>query len=191
LTQSPAAAPLATNSPSPTLEPTPDLTPVPGSPSIEPTPVPGDILEFQLPTPVCPSPAAAPAAPAVHVAVGGGDPILAMAGSSTLQTCSTASTSDAAADDPKVGVNAHPGDKLTLSVPDGWSILAYEGFDRAANEDGVNVTPLVILPAPSASVQLSVPARKGRSIVGVTLAIVSGSGQVVGRVEERFQVKVA
>jgi hypothetical protein len=37
---------------------------------------------------------------------------------------------------------------------------------------------------------MSVPARKGRSIVGIVLAVVSDSGQVVGRIEARFQVKV-
>jgi hypothetical protein len=35
-----------------------------------------------------------------------------------------------------------------------------------------------------------VPKRSGRSIVDVVLAVVSDSGQVVGRIDARFQVKV-
>jgi hypothetical protein len=152
--------------------------------------MPQDIDEFELPTPTCPSPSVASSAPAVRVAVIGGDAIVAAPGSSTLQTCSTAGTSDATADDPKVGVIAHSGDKLTLSVPAGWSILAYQSSERPAGGDETNPGPLVILPAASPSIQMSVPTRHGRSIVSIVLAIVSDGGQVVGRVEERFQVKV-
>jgi hypothetical protein len=152
--------------------------------------VPQDIESFQLPTPACPSPPVATPVPAIGVAVGGADAIVAMPGASTLQTCSTVATNDAAADDPRVGVTAHAGERLTVSVPAGWSILACEAFDRPAAREGANVTPLVVLPAPSANIELPRPPRSGRSIVGVVLAIVSATGQVVGRVEGRFQVEV-
>jgi len=122
--------------------------------------------------------------------VGSADPIVATPGASTLQTCSTVGTNDVAGDDPKVGVTAHAGDKLTLSVPAGWSILAYEASDHPASGDGAGVTPLVILAEPSTEIKMAVPSRSGRSIVGVVLAIVSDSGQVVGRIEARFQVNV-
>jgi hypothetical protein len=169
---------------------TPDLTPVPGSPSIEPTPVPQDINQLELPTPACPSPGTAGEPPAVRVAIGGAAPIIATPGSSELRTCSTVGTSDATGEDPKVGVTAHAGDKLTLSGPAGWSILAYQSSDHPAGGEETNPRPLVILPAASTSVQLLVPKRSGRSIVDVVLAVVSDSGQVVGRIDARFQVKV-
>ena len=107
-----------------------------------------------------------------------------------MSTCSTSSVTDTVGTDPEVGLIVRRDDVLTLEVAPGWSILAYEAYDRAASEESANVTPVVVLPSPAATVSLPAPARMGRSIVGVTLSIVSASGRVVGQVEARFQVRV-
>jgi hypothetical protein len=165
------------------------------SPSIAASPAPSigesDAGEgFQLPNPVCPAPAVAASAPRVQVTNGAGESIVATEGSSTMSTCSTSSVTDTVGTDPEVGLIVRRDDVLTLEVAPGWSILAYEAYDRAASEESANVTPVVVLPSPAATIRLPVPPRKGRSIVGVTLSVVSASGQVVGQVGARFQVQV-
>lgn len=182
-------APTPTPAPSKaTTQPAPELTPVPGAPS-----TPAETAEaeaFQLPSPVCPAPAVAATAPDVRVAAGDGEPIIAAQGSTTLSTCTTTLAEDTVGDDPPGVLTARAGDRLTVEVPAGWSILAYEGHDRPARGEGANVTPLVVLAAPAATIKLPVPGRAGRSIVGVSLSIVSQGGQVVGQIEARFQVQV-
>jgi hypothetical protein len=78
---------------------------------------------------------------------------------------------DAVGDDPPGVLTARAGERLTVEVPAGWSILAFEGHDRPARGEGVNVTTSRrSLPAPSARIELPIPERAGRSIVGVLLS---------------------
>ena len=169
--------------------PTADLTPVPGGPAPAPTPPAGN-GEFALPAPVCPGPAKEVLPPPVQVALPDGQSIVATPGSATLTTCTTGSASDTVGQDPAVGLTARAGDRLTVSVPPGWVILAYEGSDRPAVGEGANVTPEIVTTTGPSQVEMPIPARSGRSVVGVTLSIVSADGRVVGRIEALFQVEV-
>ena len=166
-----------------------DLTPVPGGPEPAPTPPPGN-REFALPAPVCPGPANEVRPPPVRVALADGQSITATPGAATLTTCTTGSATDTVGQDPAVGLSAHAGDRLTVSVPPGWVILAYQGFDRPSVGEGGNVTPQIVTTTGPAQVDIPIPARSGRSVVGVTLSIVSADGRVVGQVEALFQVEV-
>jgi hypothetical protein len=163
------------------------LTPVPGSstpgPSLDPA-------RSELPQPVCPPPVSEVSPPPVSVAVEQAAPIIATPGSTIIATCTTTSVTDSVGEDPPAAVTANAGDRLTVSVPVGWSILAYEGFDRPAVGEGANVIPQVILPTPTQEVDVPGPNRPGVSVVGVNLAVVSDGGQVVGSVEARFQVAI-
>jgi hypothetical protein len=166
----------------------PDPTPVPGGPANTPASSldPGG---FQLPQPVCPAPAAEVAAPAVIVALGDDPPIVAAPGSATVSTCTTTSVTDTVGSDPTVMLAARAGDRLTVSVPAGWSILAWEGSDHPVAGEGTNVIQGVAQ-NPGPSIEIPVPSRSGQSDVGLTLSVVSDGGQVVGTVEARFRVEV-
>jgi len=166
-----------------------DPTLVPGGPS--PTePIVDGGEGFVLPAAACPAPAVMPDVPPVRVATGHGAPIIATPGSSTLSTCSTTLASDSVGEDPIVGLSAHPGDRFAVSVPAGWVILAYDGFDRPKAGEGSNVTPTLATSSRTSQVEMPIPTRPGRSIVGVHLSIASADGRVVGDVSASFQVEV-
>jgi hypothetical protein len=167
---------------------TSDPTPVPGGPSpTEPADEGGEA--FVLPAAACPAPAVMPDVPPVRVATGHGAPIIATPGSSTLSTCSTTLASDSVGEDP-IGLSAHPGDRFAVSVPAGWVILAYDGFDRPKAGEGSNVTPTLATSSRTSQVEMPIPTRPGRSIVGIHLSIASADGRVVGEISASFQVEV-
>jgi hypothetical protein len=168
---------------------TSDPTPVPGGPSpTEPADEGGEA--FVLPAAACPAPAVMPDVPRVRVATRDGAAIIATPGSSTLSTCSTTLASDTVGDDPVVGLGAHRGDRFVVSVPAGWVILAYEGFDRPTVGEGANVTPTLATSTRPSQVEMPIPTRPGRSIVGIHLSIASADGRVVGEISASFQVEV-
>ena len=166
-----------------------DPTPVPGGPS--PTePIVDGGEGFVLPAAVCPAPVVMPKPPPVRIATPGSAPIIATPGSSTLSTCSTSLATDTVGDDPVVGLSAHPGDRFAVSVPAGWVILAYDGFDRPKVGEGSNVTPMLTTSTRPSQVEMPIPTRPGRSVVGVHLSISSADGRVVGEISASFQVEV-
>jgi hypothetical protein len=166
-----------------------DPTPVPGGPS--PTePIVDGGEGFVLPAAVCPAPVVMPKPPPVRIATPGSAPIIATPGSSTLSTCSTGLATDTVGDDPVVGLSAHPGDRFAVSVPAGWVILAYDGFDRPKVGEGSNVTPMLTTSTRPSQVEMPIPTRPGRSVVGVHLSISSADGRVVGEISASFQVEV-
>jgi len=69
-------------------------------------------------------------------------------------------------------------------------ILAYEGFDRPTVGEGANVTPTLATSTRPSQVEMPIPTRPGRSIVGIHLSIASADGRVVGEISASFQVEV-
>jgi hypothetical protein len=138
--------------------------------------------EFPLPSPACPSPPEAAAVPNVIVSVGG-FAITATNGSSILLTCSTSAVSDAVPADPTVGLAAHPGDHLTLSLPAGWRFLRWAGYDRPAEGEGANVWPAVDTPERPVRIDVPVAVRAGDSIAGYTLWLERADHRVVGQLD--------
>lgn len=164
----------------------PSLTPVPPGP----TATPGEAAEFEPPAPGCPSPVDEVTVPEVTVSVGDGPAIVAMAGPSTLVTCSTTSASDTISSDPPPGVSAHAGDVLRLSLPLGWHLLHWSGFDRPAVGDGGNVWTGADTPERPRQIDVPVPLRSGDSIAGYTLWVISADGRVVGQLEISVMVTI-
>jgi len=156
--------------------------------ALAPTP-PSEPTEFAPPTPVCPAPPNEVQAPPVTVSVGG-SAILATNGSSGFLTCSTAGSSDAAPTDPTVGVVAHPGDLLTLTLAADRQILRWEGYDHPAGGEGANAWPAVDSPQRPSHVAVPVPLRSGNSIAGYHLWLVSIDGRAVGGLDILVRVSV-
>jgi hypothetical protein len=180
----PSSAPVASTSPRSAAD---DPTPVPPGP----TATPGEAGEFVPPAPGCPSPAGPVAPPDVLVSVGDGPGIIATHGSSSLETCTMSSASDVVSSEPPAGIAAAPGDVLSLSLPAGWRLLHWEGFDRPANGEGGNVRPGVDTPDRPGRIEVPVPARNGDSIAGYTLWVISDDGRVVGQVDIVIQVTIS
>jgi hypothetical protein len=155
-------------------------------PSFDPEPT-----EFVPPSPVCPSPPRAPIVPKVVASIGSRPGVVATAGSSTLTTCTTTATSDAASIDPKEILIAHAGEKLRLALPVGWRFLRSEGFDTPAAGGGANVWLPIDTPDRPQQIDLQLPTRGGDSIVGYDLWIVSVDGRVVGQVGVEVRVRIA
>ena len=128
--------------------------------------------------------------PEVTVSVGDGPAIVAMAGPSTLETCSTSSAFDTVSSEPLPGLSAHAGDVLRLSLPPGWHLLHWSGFDRPAAGDGGNVWTGADTSERPRQIDLPVPVRSGDSIASYTLWVVSADGRVVGRLEISFAVTI-
>ena len=165
----------------------PSITPVPGGQSLPPPAT----SEFVPPSPGCPSPAGQVAAPAVSVSVGDGPPIVALLGAATLMTCTTTSASDTVGDGQPNGLEAHPGDRLRLSLPVGWQFLHWEGFDGPSVGEGGNVWPGVDTPERPVQIDLPTPNRTGESLAWYTLWVISADGRVVGQLEIRFLITIS
>jgi len=170
--------------------------PDPGAPSAVPTPIAlgptpsTEPTEFAPPTPLCPAPPNGVKAPTVTGSVAGST-IVATNGSSGFMTCSTSSSSDAAPADPAVGVAAHPGDLMTLTLSAGWRILRWDGYDHPAGVEGNNVWPAVDTPERPDRIEVPVPVRSGDSIAGYHLWLVSDDGRAVGGLDILVRVSVS
>ena len=128
--------------------------------------------------------------PEVTVSVGDGPAIVAMAGPSTLETCSTSSAFETVSSEPPPGLFARPGDVLRLSLPAGWHLLHWSGFDRPAAGDGGNVWTGADTSERPRQIEVPVPARSGELIASYTLWVISADGRVVGRLEISFAVTI-
>jgi hypothetical protein len=157
----------------------PSLTPVPGGP----TATPGEAGAFEPPAPACPSPVDEVTMPEVMASVGRAPAIVATAGPSTLVTCSTTSAFETVSSDPPVGLMAQAGDTLSLTLPAGWHLLHWSGFDRPMLGEGGNVWPGADTPDRPREIEVQVPDRSGDSIAGFTLWVISADGRVVGQLE--------
>lgn len=164
----------------------PSLTPVPAGR----TATPPDSGDFAPPAPGCPSPVDPLTVPDVTVSVGDGPSVVATRGASTLVTCSTTMASDTVGSEPPDGLSAHPGDSLRLSLPAGWQMLHWEGFDRPEAGDGGNIWPGVETPERPGQVDVPVPFRSGDSIASYTLWVISADGRVVGQLEVSVRVTI-
>jgi hypothetical protein len=143
-----------------------------------------------LPTPACPAPAEAVRVPPVTVVLDG-QSIVATAGSSTLTTCSTVLSTDAVPADPVEGLDAAPGDQLTLVLPEGWQFLGWEGYDRSATGEGMNVWPPQDTPGRPRQIEVPVPVRAGPSIAGWTIRVAGPLDLVVGTLDVIVRVTIA
>ncbi len=170
------------------LPATPSTAPVSSAPG--PTATEAESAEFVLPTPGCPAPPDAVRVPNITVSVGGGPGILVTPGSSMLATCTTTATSDSVPLDPVEGLVAHPGDRMSLSLPPGWRFLRGEGSDSALVGDGAKVWPPVDTPPRPGRVDVPVPPRSGDSRAAFTFWIVSVDGRVVGQLDVLIRVRV-
>jgi hypothetical protein len=165
----------------------PSLTPVPGGPTVTST----DSGVFVPPAPGCPSPVDEVTVPDVTVAVGDGPAIVATPGASTLVTCSMTMASDTVGGgEPPDGLSAHAGDLLRLSLPAGWQMLHWEGFDRPAAGEGGNIWPGADTPDRPGQIDVPVPIRSGDSLAGYTLWVISVDGRVVGQLEVSVRVTI-
>jgi hypothetical protein len=142
------------------------------------------------PEPGCPSPVDPMAVPDVTVSVGDGPAIVATPGASTLVTCSTSSASDTVGTEPPNGLSAQLGDSFRLSLPAGWQLLHWEGFDRPAAGEGGNIWPGAETPDRPGQIDVPVPFRPGDSVAGYTLWVISADGLVVGQLEVSFRVTI-
>jgi hypothetical protein len=157
------------------------------SESLDPEPT-----EFVPPSPICPSPPRAAVVPQVVASIGGRSGVVATQGASTLMTCTTTAANDVISSEPKQILVARPGEKLRLTLPDGWRFLRSEGFDTPAGLTGGS--PNVWLPKDTPDrpqlIDLPLPARVGDSIVGYDLWMVSVDGRVVGRLSVEVRVRI-
>lgn len=172
-------APATSHTPSSAPVNDPSLTPVPPGP----TATAAEAGEFEPPAPGCPSPVDEVTMPEVTVSVGGGPAIVATAGPSTLVTCSTTSAFETISSEPPLGLMAHAGDSLRLSLPAGWHLLHWSGFDRPTLGEGGNVRPGADTPGRPQQIDVPVPGRSGDSIASYTLWVISADGRVVGQLE--------
>lgn len=146
--------------------------------------------EFAAPSPNCPAPRAAIAAPDILVTVGDGPGVLATRGPSTITTCSTTAVADGLQGDPVGEVMANSGDQMTLTLPAGWGFLRWEGSDHSAVGEGANVwLPVDIDGAPS-HIDVPVPLRTGASVANYTLWVVGSDGGVVGQLAISVAISV-
>jgi hypothetical protein len=155
-----------------------------------PTTTPAGSTEFVPPSPVCPSPPDAVSAPKIVVSVGRNPGIVATRASSTLQTCTTTAAEDRIPTDPTKGLVAHPGDRMTLTLPSGWQFLRLEGADHAAAGGGTNIWPPINTPQQPKRIDVPVPGRSGDSIAGFNIWIVGAHGRIVGSVEILVRISV-
>ena len=121
--------------------------------------------------------------PEVTVSVGGGPAIPATAGPSTLVTCSTTSAFETVSSDPPLGLMAQAGDTLHVTLPAGWHLLRWSGFDRPLLGEGDNPRTGAATPDRPRQIAVPVPNRSGDSMVGFTLWVISVDGRVVGQLE--------
>ena len=121
--------------------------------------------------------------PEVMVSVGGGPAIVATAGPSTLVTCSTTSAFETLSSEPPLALMAHAGDSLRISLPAGWHLLHWSGFDHPAVGDGGNIWTGAETPERPRQIDVPVPVRSGDSIASYTLWVISADGRVVGQLE--------
>jgi len=121
--------------------------------------------------------------PQVTVSVGDGPAIVATAGPSTLVTCSTTSAFETVSSEPPLGLMAHADDSLRLSLPAGWQLLHWEGFDRPTLGEAGNVWTRADTPERPRQIDVPVPGRPGDSIAGYTLWVISADARVVGQLE--------
>jgi hypothetical protein len=128
--------------------------------------------------------------PEVTVSVGAGPAIVATAGPSTLVTCSTTSAFETVSSEPPPGLSAQAGDVLRLSLPLGWQLLHWQGFDHPAVGDGGNIWNGADTPERPRQIDVPVPVRSGDSIAGYTLWVISVDGRVVGQLEITFTVTI-
>jgi hypothetical protein len=150
-----------------------------------------DPTEYAPPAPTCPSPPEAAIVPDVIASIGAGDQILATRGSSTLSTCTTTAATEAIQGNPARGLVAHPGDRLTLSLPSGWQFLHSTGADRPVVGDATNIWPGADIADRPSRIEVPVPVRPGDSIASYHLDIVRVDGRVVGWLEIYVRVSVA
>ena len=164
--------------------PRPTAAATPAS-TVEPAPT-----EFALPSPMCPSPLGPVIVPDILASVGDGPAVVATRGSSTFSTCTTTAHEDRVPVDPLVGLAARPGDVMTLTLPDGWFVLEWKGFDRPAVGEGANVWPATQTPSRPGSIDVPAPGREGDSIAGYLLSIERADSLVVGQLEITLRVTI-
>lgn len=128
------------------------------------------------------------AVPDVLVSIGDGPGIVATRGSSVLATCTTTATTDSIQPEPNAGVAAHPGDKLTLTLQNGWQVLHWSGSDHPAVGEGANIWPDTNTPDRPTQIQVPVPVRPGDSIASYHLDVIRADGRVVGSIEVAVRV---
>ncbi len=128
--------------------------------------------------------------PEVTVSVDDGPAIVAMAGPSTLETCSTSSAFETVSSEPPPGLSAQARDVLRLSLPPGWHLLHWSGSDHPAAGDGGNVWTGADTPERPREIEVPVPVRSGDSIASYTLWVISADGRVVGQLEISFAVTI-
>ena len=121
--------------------------------------------------------------PEVMATVGRAPAIVATAGPSTLVTCSTTSAFETVSSDPPLGLMAQAGDTLRVTLPAGWHMLHWSGFDRTTLGEGDNARTGADTPDRPRQIEVPVPNRSGDSIVGLTLFVISADGRVVGQLE--------
>ena len=121
--------------------------------------------------------------PEVMASVGRAPAIVATAGPSTLVTCSTTSAFETVSSDPPLGLMAQAGDTLRLTLPAGWQLLHWSGFDRPMLGEGSNVWTGADTPDRPRQIEVPVPDRSGDSVAGFTLWVISADARVVGQLE--------
>lgn len=161
--------------------------------STEPPPVPTDQAEpaeFELPTPVCPSPPGPVIVPDVLVSIGDAPGVIASRGATTFTTCTTTDATDVAGGRALPTLTARPGDRFLLRIQNGWSILRVEGFDAPAVGEGGNIQAPIDTPQGVDRVEAPVPQREGGARASWTLFLIRVDGRAVGQLEVSILVQL-
>jgi hypothetical protein len=150
----------------------------------EPVVDPGDCCQFELPSPLCPSPPGPVVFPDVRVSIGDGPGVIAVRGATTFTTCTMTSTTDISGEG-LLGpwLTATHQDRIRLQVQTGWMIVRVQGYDHPAVGDGGNIDQAIDVPPGSDRVDVRVPFRDGDAEADWTLWLVRVDGRVVGQVD--------
>lgn len=179
-----AACASGQTSPSPstpaTRDPTAGPTHVPG-PGSSATSTPAEPIPFVPPDPRCPAPPIALDPPTLLASVDD-DTIPVRMESSTVVTCSTTGSWDAGPMDTASWLSAEPGASVRFVLADGWRFLYWEGWDRPADGDGVNILPGAETPEGPSSIDVPVPSRTGDSILGVEAWVISADERTIASI---------
>jgi len=179
-TAEPSPVPSTSSTATPTAGPrVPAESPDPTEPVVDP----GDCCQFELPSPLCPSPPGPVVVPDIRVSIGDGPGVIAVRGSTTFTTCTMTSATDIAGEGPPAPwLTATHQDRIRLQVQTGWTIVRVQGYDHPAVGDGGNIDPAIDVRPGSDRVDVRVPFRDGDAGADWTLWLVRVDGRVVGQV---------
>ncbi len=157
------------------------------TPTDGPSPTP---IGAALPIPRCPAPQRQVIPPVVSVSAGDSQVVAATLGSYTTSTCTTTGTVDAVPREPESSLAVYPGDTLTMTLPEGWRFVRWEGSHRPIRGEGGGRWRPVSLAAAARSIDLPGPVLFDET-VSLTTVLVSDDERAVIELSLEFVVNRA